>query len=142
MDSNVRFNHYDNLCLDWYRYVFANQRRNKVMDEREKIKQQAAVMLAFAEGKKIEVRNKAYGDWRQIFSPVWDWFNYEYRIKPKLPRKFVRYYVCVRKTGNLLGGFITKEEAEISCASYNRGCRVPKFNVVAFEMTEIKENAA
>ena len=142
MDSNARFNHYDNLCLDWYRYVFANQRRNKVMDEREKIKQQAAVMLAFAEGKEIEVRNKTYVGWRQIFSPAWDWSCNEYRVRPKPPRKFVRYYVCVIQTGNLLGGFITKEAAEISCASYNRGCKVPEFNVVAFELTEIKENAA
>ena len=112
------------------------------MDEREKTRQQAAVMLAFVEGMKIEYKKKFSNQWKDSSCPGWNFYENDYRIKPEPPRKFVRYYVCVIQTGNLLGGFITKEAAEISCASYNRGCKVPEFNVVAFELTEIKENAA
>ena len=141
MDSNVRFNHYDNLCLDWYRYVFANQRRSKDMDDREKIRQQAAVMLAFAEGKEIEVRNKAYAGWRQIFSPAWDWSCNEYRVrvKPKPPRKFVRYYVIDQRNPDSLGtAFLNKESAQKNCTIWNAYVQKEVCSVVAFELTEIQ----
>lgn len=113
------------------------------MDEREKTKQQAAVMLAFVGGKEIQSRDKETGTmiWDKNENPIWDWFTHDYRIKPNPPRKLVRYYVCVKKTGKLLGGFITKEDADISCASYNRGCRIPEFYIVPFELTEIQEDA-
>ena len=143
MDSNAKFNHYDNLCLDWYRYVFANQRRSKDMDDREKIRQQAAVMLAFVEGKKIEVRNISSSIWRDDDTPFWDWWHNDYRIKPEPPRKFVRYYVIDQRNPDSLGtAFLNKESAQKNCIIWNIYTQKEVYSVVAFELTEIKENAA
>ena len=58
------------------------------MNTREKI----AVMQAFVDGKAVEIRvhrpcNLTRSRWRgQVMdatSPSWDWFNFEYRIKPE-----------------------------------------------------------
>lgn len=142
MDSNARFNHYDNLCLDWYRYVFANQRRSKEMDKK-KILEQAAVMLAFVEGKEIEVRVKDSFVWKFSASPCWNWWNNDYRIKPEPPRKFVRYYVMDQRKPDSLGtAFLNKESAQKNCTNWNVYAQKEVHSVVAFELTEIKENAA
>ena len=139
MDSNAKFNHYDNLCLDWYRYVFANQRRSKDMDDREKIRQQAAVMLAFAEGKEIEVRNISSSIWRDDDTPFWDWWHNDYRIKPEPPRKFVRYYVIDQRNPDSLGtAFLNKESAQKNCIIWNIYTQKEVYSVVAFELTEIQ----
>lgn len=42
----------------------------------------ADVMVAWADGQAIEVRNRAGGPWRPSFEPKWDWDLFEYRIKP------------------------------------------------------------
>ena len=142
MHSNARFNHYDNLCLDWYRYVFANQRRSKDMDKK-KILEKAAVMLAFVEGKKIEVRNISSSIWRDDDTPFWDWWHNDYRIKPEPPRKFVRYYVIDQRNPDSLGtAFLNKESAQKNCIIWNIYTQKEVYSVVAFELTEIKENAA
>lgn len=50
------------------------------------IKEQIAVMQAFAEGKEIEVRPLGSNDWVTTLTPGWNWSCFEYRIKiePKL----------------------------------------------------------
>lgn len=49
------------------------------------IKEQIAVMQAFAEGKEIEVRplHSTENDWVTGLTPVWNWTAFEYRIKPE-----------------------------------------------------------
>ena len=51
---------------------------------REDAKRAAEVMLAYADGKEIEYLYD--GKWRSPFSPIFDWYNQEYRIKPKKPK--------------------------------------------------------
>jgi hypothetical protein len=49
-----------------------------------KIKEQIAVMQAFADGKKIEVRPSYLtdkNDWVAAPTPVWNWAFFDYRIK-------------------------------------------------------------
>nr|DAJ63979.1 MAG TPA: hypothetical protein [Caudoviricetes sp.] len=41
-----------------------------------------AVMQAYARGEAIEVSNKGANDWSEIKYPLWDWNNFEYRVKP------------------------------------------------------------
>jgi hypothetical protein len=41
------------------------------------------VMQAYMRGEAIEVSDKGADDWREIKHPIWDWYGFEYRIKPK-----------------------------------------------------------
>jgi hypothetical protein len=49
----------------------------------DETKQAAAVMIAWADGKKIQTRNPAGGQWLPMPQPDWDWQRYEYRIAPE-----------------------------------------------------------
>ncbi len=49
---------------------------------REDARKAAEVMLAYADGKQVEVRNLD-STWRKIDSPTFDWYSSEYRIKPQ-----------------------------------------------------------
>lgn len=40
----------------------------------------AAVMLAFAEGKKIEYFHPVLKEWQPAVSPLWDWTACQYRV--------------------------------------------------------------
>lgn len=48
----------------------------------EELKRMAAVMLAAAEGKEIQFRNQRGSCWCSCTNPVWDWYAYDYRVKP------------------------------------------------------------
>lgn len=55
------------------------------MTPQETARMQAEVMIAFAEGKTIQIRRG--GGWVDRHDPVWDWVFLEYRIKPEEPKK-------------------------------------------------------
>lgn len=61
---------------------------------KERTRQAAMVMLAFAEGKTIECRNTA-NQWHAIdpnkTAPLWNWQAHEYRVRPQvsLSRRFL-----------------------------------------------------
>ena len=40
------------------------------------------VMQAHVRGEAIEVSDKGADDWSEIKYPLWDWANFEYRVKP------------------------------------------------------------
>lgn len=50
---------------------------------REKARKAAEVMLAYADGKKIEYCNEGQKDWKTIGYPIFDWEYNDYRIKPE-----------------------------------------------------------
>lgn len=63
--------------------------------EQQEAKRRAEVMLAFAEGKDIEMFVPSQSAWTQVSSPSWKWTLYDYRVKPgpvKPRRCKVRYY--------------------------------------------------
>lgn len=76
----------------------------------EQLREAASVMLAAADGKKIEVRAIAmYGNWVDTNCGRWDWSKYVYRIKPE-PRKVrVRLYKDRCSPHNVRGFDATKE---------------------------------
>lgn len=92
----------------------------------EETKQAAQVMLAWAEGKTIEVisTNDTCNDWRVVSkfeSPMWDWYKFEYRVK-KEPRKFYVVY-------NSKGEWIDEDDQLDRLQSRNKGdC----FTIVSF----------
>lgn len=49
---------------------------------RENAKKQAEVMLAYAEGKDIQVMD-CFGTWEDAANPLFDWSSRQYRIKPE-----------------------------------------------------------
>ena len=49
-------------------------------------KEHIEVIQAFIDGREIEFKPDSYkGIWKQITTPIWDFNNYEYRIKPSEP---------------------------------------------------------
>lgn len=48
------------------------------MNTEDKIK----IMQAFVDGKPIEVRFTEHKSWHTCVDPKWDWWEYEYRLKP------------------------------------------------------------
>ena len=55
-------------------------------DDIKKTKEQIEVMQAFIDGKEIEFKQDSYkGIWKQTTTPIWDFTNYKYRIKPSEP---------------------------------------------------------
>lgn len=51
----------------------------------EETKAAAEVMLAWAEGKKVEFRSIGGGAWHETGNPVWEWKRFEYRIAIEKP---------------------------------------------------------
>ena len=49
---------------------------------REQAREAAAVMLAWADGKEVEIRLQGIREWEPTDSPRWNWDNFDYRIKP------------------------------------------------------------
>ena len=59
------------------------------MTPQEIAKQRAEVLIAFAEGKRIQSMRFANNviEWIDISEPLWDWSRVNYRIKPEEPKK-------------------------------------------------------
>lgn len=55
---------------------------------REEAKKAAEVMMAYADGKEIEMRDRARGPWKQIKAAHFNWELFDYRIKPKPKHRF------------------------------------------------------
>ena len=75
------------------------------------IKEQIAVMQAFAEGKKIEIRDRYNKEWSNIEDPTWDWVGFDYRIKPE--PKF-RPYAFEELQAEMTKGKITVKHIDAS----------------------------
>lgn len=57
------------------------------------IDEMVAVMVAFKCGQKIQLTSDSRTQWIDVESPNWNWSLYDYRIKPREPRRiWVREY--------------------------------------------------
>ena len=45
------------------------------------IKEMIEVMEWFEGGGEVEYKEKEYGDWDSVKNPIWDWDDFEYRVK-------------------------------------------------------------
>lgn len=66
----------------------------------DETREAAQVMLAFAEGQRVQRRRWACSDWSDWVGcvPAWDWETFEYRVKPK-PRE---WWVSVNEQGEAI----------------------------------------
>ena len=57
-----------------------------------------AVVQAHKEGKEIELQPKGVAPmgWAYTTDPVWDFYHFNYRVKPKLHLDDIRYLYCGR----------------------------------------------
>jgi hypothetical protein len=68
------------------------------------LKEKIAVMQAFADGKEIQSYDLIDDDglgWRDLdrkSGPAWNWGLYDYRVKPREPRRF---FVRLEKNGSV-----------------------------------------
>lgn len=79
------------------------------------LKEMIAVMQAAENGEKIQLKRKSdsLDRWADTITPGWDWYNFEYRVKPKEPRVF--YIAIPNKYNTLRGGcaeLVSKEAYE------------------------------
>lgn len=69
------------------------------MTSQEKAKQQAEVMLAYANGAEIEYTD-VQNPWKLCTDPNWDWLRSRYRVKKPAP-KVVKLWAYVGPYGQL-----------------------------------------
>ena len=61
-------------------------------------KERLLVMQAYVDGKEIEYRAVGIGPWLSAGSPIWNWVEREYRVKPEPPMEiWVNVYPDGRK---------------------------------------------
>jgi hypothetical protein len=56
---------------------------------REETLAAAKVMMAYAEGARIQVRAKGREEWLNWEGPKWDWERLEYRVRPEPQEVFI-----------------------------------------------------
>lgn len=67
-------------CIKGNWYEVKVKQQEKKMTTEEMIK----VMQGYVDGKDLQYRNKKTGmDWMDTTYPAWEWYDYEYRIKPE-----------------------------------------------------------
>lgn len=52
-------------------------------DAREQARHNASVMIAFADGKEIQVSPKGDDEWWDCENPTWRFVRFDYRVKPE-----------------------------------------------------------
>lgn len=101
------------------------------------IEEMIAVMQAFADGNNIEVYGDKNSEWIECVAPVWDWLNYDYRIKtePKY-RPYKNAEECFRDVqkhngwildndGNFLKVLTIKDDKILTAEDINRVVKWP-----------------
>lgn len=75
-----------------------------------------AVMQAYADGKKIEFLGREWevNVWEECTSPLWDWTNFDYRIKPEQEyRPYINTHEFIAASRK--HGFWLKEKESGNC---------------------------
>ena len=70
------------------------------------LKEKIEIMQAALDGEEIEVYSTRGDDWVKTNVPVWNWDNYDYRIKPKPLEFWVNIY------SDSVLGYTTEKEAK------------------------------
>jgi hypothetical protein len=80
-------------------------------DGMKTVKEMMAVMQAWLDGRKIEVKPNTERVWNEVGMPQWDWYNCDYRIKPEDVKV---YLYRSRITGELFSSIhlIPEDQAE------------------------------
>lgn len=81
-----------------------------------------AVMQAAERGEEIETKlQDDKGIWIKVANPLWDWYNNDYRVKPK-PQKF---WVVFNKEGYIMCSG-TKNKPDVTL-QWGRDCVVEEY---------------
>jgi hypothetical protein len=67
-----------------------------------------AVMQAAADGKVIEASRKAAGNWIQVNNLLWNWTDFDYRVK-RVARVF---YIVFNHSGDPVGPYCNESHAK------------------------------
>lgn len=88
----------------------------------EETRRAAQVMLAAAEGKKVQRRRLPNGTAWQDCLPLhaWDWFSFDYRVKPEPLEGWVNVYPDT--AGRYISFHSTKENADRSASDARIRC--------------------
>ena len=81
---------------------------------REKTEKAIDVMQAYVDGKEVQFKRidsrKAWEDFKPWSTPIWDWYCFDYRVKPE---PIVRW-AALSTENEVIVLYRTKEEAERS----------------------------
>ena len=64
------------------------------------LKEMIKVMQHYADGGEVEVYKN--GRWTIAVNPIWDWDNFEYRIKEPKQKVTIEKWLCSDKQGSLV----------------------------------------
>ena len=66
------------------------------------LKEQIEIMTHYLNGGDIEysVKEDDYSSWTKCVNPLWDWFDYNYRIKEPKQKVTIEKWLCQNGQGN------------------------------------------
>ena len=66
-----------------------------------KLKEMIKVMQHFEDGGEVEYVERGYDDdWEITDAPLWDWYNFDYRIKEPKQKVTIEKWLCRNGQGN------------------------------------------
>ena len=82
------------------------------------LKEQIEIMTHYLNGGEVEysVKEDDYSSWTKCVNPLWDWFDYNYRIKEPKQKVTIEKWLCRDYHGN----FIVIETTGIDEYYYNK----------------------
>ena len=58
------------------------------------LKEMIKVMQHFKDGGEVECKSEFYSTWEECSSPIWNWFNCDYRIKEQKEKVTIEKWLC------------------------------------------------
>ena len=66
------------------------------------LKEMIKVMQHFDDGGEIEYREHKYKTWEKCPSPIWNWFDFKYRIKEQKQKVTIEKWLCKDRKDNYI----------------------------------------
>ena len=66
------------------------------------LKEMIKVMQHFDDGGEIEYREHKYKTWEKCPSPIWNWFDFKYRIKEQKQKVTIEKWLCKDRKDNYM----------------------------------------
>ena len=73
------------------------------------LKEMIKVMQHYDNGGEVEFVERGYDDWETTDAPLWDWYNFDYRIKEPKQKVTIEKWLC--RDNN--GGYIILEASNV-----------------------------
>ena len=66
------------------------------------LKEQIEIMTHYLNGGEVECVETGFDDWRTADDPIWNWYDYNYRIKEPKEKVTIEKWLCSDNQGGLV----------------------------------------